>query len=49
MALMIDTEFEGKLICTLKNDMRNLEIFQQSTKSQNRDFDDIFLSKVENL
>ena len=49
MALMIDTEFEGKLICTFKNDMRNLAIFQQSTKSQNRDFDDIFLSKVESL
>ena len=32
MALMIDTEFEGKLICTFKNDMRNLAIFQQSLK-----------------
>ena len=49
MALMIDTEFEGKLICTFKNNMRNFAIFQQSTKSQNRSFDGIFLSKVENL
>ena len=49
MALKIDTEFEGKLACASKNDMRNLATFHQSTKSQNRDFDDILLSKVENV
>ena len=49
MALKIDTEFEGKLIFTSKNDMRNLAIIHQSTKSQNWYFDDILLSKVENV
>ena len=30
MALNIDTTFEGKLTCALKNDMRNLASFYQS-------------------
>ena len=38
-----------KLTCGLKNDMRNLANFQQSTwKCQNWDLDGILLSKVEN-
>ena len=49
MALKNDTEFEGKPTCASKNDMRKLAIFHQSTKSQNWDFDDILLSKVENV
>ena len=48
MALKFDTKFEGKLSCPSKNYM-NLAIFHQSTKSQNWDFDDILLSKVENV
>ena len=50
MALKIGKTFEGKLTCTSKNDMRNLERFHQRTcKSQNWDFDGILLSKVENV
>ena len=49
MALKNDIEFEGKPTCASKNDMRKLAIFHQSTKSQNWDFDDILLSKVENV
>ena len=49
MALKIHTKFEGKLICASKNDMSNLTIFHQSTMSQNWDFDDILLSKFENV
>ena len=50
MALNIDAKFEEKLTCALKNDMENLENFDQSTrKSQNQDFDGIILSKVENV
>ena len=49
MALKIATEFEGKLTCASKNDLRNLAIFHQSTKSQNRNFDDILLFKVKNV
>ena len=42
-------KFEEKLTCGLENDMRNLASFYQSTqKSQNWDFNGIFLSKVEN-
>ena len=38
-----------KLTCGLENDMRSLANFYQSTrKSQNWNFDWIFLSKVEN-
>ena len=49
MALEIDTEFEGKLTWASKSDMRKLAIFHQSTKSQNWDFDDILLCKVESV
>ena len=49
MALKIATEFEGKLTCASKNDLRNLAIFHQSTKSQNWNFDDILLFKVKNV
>ena len=49
MALKIDTEFEEKLTCALKIDMRNLAIFHQSSKSQNCDFDNVLLSKTENV
>ena len=31
MALNIDATFEGKLTCDIKNDMRNLANFHQST------------------
>ena len=49
MALKIDAKFEGKLTCAFKND-RDLANFHQSTrKSQNWDFDEILLSKVENV
>ena len=50
MVLKIDPRLEGKLTCAFKNDTRNLEKFHQSTqKSQNLDFDEILLSKVENI
>ena len=49
MALKIDVKFEGKLTCASKDDM-NLANFHQSTrKSQNWDFDEILLSKAENV
>ena len=31
MALNIDATFEGKMACALKNDMKNLANFHQST------------------
>ena len=47
MTLKIDAKFEGKLICTFKIDMRDLENLHQRTwKSRNFDFDGILLSKV---
>ena len=50
MTLESNAKFEEKLTCGLDNDMRNLANFHQSTrKSQNWDFDGIFLSKVENV
>ena len=50
MAAKSDAKFEEKLTCDLKNDRRNLANFHQSTrKSQNWDFDGIFLFKVENV
>ena len=50
MAVNIDAKFEGKLICSFKNDMRNIASFHQCTeKSQNVDFDGILLSKVEHV
>ena len=50
MTLECDAKFEEKLTCGLKNDMRNLSIFHQSTQnSQNSDFHWILLYKVENV
>ena len=50
MTLKSDAKFDKKLICGLKNDMRNLANFHQSTeKCQNWDFDGVLLSKVENV
>ena len=47
MTLKRYKNFEEKLICGLKKDLRNLAYFQQSTwKCQNLDFDGILLSKV---
>ena len=49
MTLRSDAKFEEKLTYVLENDRRNSAVFHQSTqKSQNWDFDGIFLSKVEN-
>ena len=50
MTLMSDAKFEEKLNCDLKNDIRNLTCFYQSTRNyQNWDFDGILLSKAENV
>ena len=50
MTLKSDAKFEEQLTCGLKNDMRNLANFHWNTrKCQNRDFDKILLSKVENV
>ena len=50
MTLKSDAKFEEKLTCGLESDMKNLENFQQSTrKSQNWDFDEILLTKIENV
>ena len=49
MTLKNDAKFEEKLISGLENNIWNLANFYQGTrKSQNLDFDKIFLSKVEN-
>ena len=50
MILKSDAKFEeNDLTCRLKNVMTNMANFHWSTrKSQNWDFDRIFLSKVEN-
>ena len=49
MTLKSDAEFKEKVTCCLENDMRNLANFYQSTqKCQNRNFDGILLSEVEN-
>ena len=50
MTLKSDAKFEEKLACCLENDMRNFGNFQQSTqKYQNRNFDKMLSSKVENV
>ena len=50
VALKGDAKFEEKLTCSLENDMRNFANFDQSTrKCQNRNFDKILLTKVENV
>ena len=47
MTLKSCSNFEEKLTCGFKNDMRNLANFHQNTwKCQNWDFDGILLSKV---
>ena len=48
MTLKSNAKFEVQMNCVLKNDMRNLADFHQSSqKCQNWDFDGILLSKVE--
>ena len=50
MTLKRYANFEEKLTCGLKKDLRNLANFHQSTrKCQNWDFDGILLSKVEKV
>ena len=50
MTMKSDAKLERKLICGLENDTRNLTNFHQTTQnSQNWDFNDILLSKVENV
>ena len=50
MTLKSHANFEEKLTCGLKKDLRSLANFQQSTwKCQNWDLDWIFLSKVEKV
>ena len=50
MTLQSDAKFEGKLTFGLKNNIKNLANFHQSTcKCQHEDFDGILLSKVENI
>ena len=50
MTLKSNAKFEEQLTCGLKNDMKHLENFHQSTqKYENWDFDGILLSKVENV
>ena len=50
MTLKNYTNSEKKLTCGLKNDMRNLANFHQSTwKSQNWDFDGSLFSEVEKV
>ena len=45
-----DANFEEKLTCAFKTDMKNLANFHQSTwKSRNWNFDGILLSKAENV
>ena len=47
MSMKSSTKFEEKLTFGFENDVRNLANFYQSIrKSQNWDFDGIFLSKV---
>ena len=47
MTLKDDAKFKGKLICGLKNDIRNLVNFHASSqKSQNLHFDWILFSKA---
>ena len=50
MTLKSNAKFEEQLTCGLKNDMKDLENFHQSTqKYENWDSDGILLSKVENV
>ena len=51
MVLNIGAKFEGKLMCTFKNGIRNFANFYHSMfeKPKNWNFDGILLSKVENI
>ena len=51
MTLNSYAKFEEKLTCGLENDLRNLANFHQifTSKCQNQYFDEIILSRVENL
>ena len=50
MTLKNDTKLERNLTCALQNDRRCLANFHQSTrKSKKWDYDEIILSKEENL
>ena len=50
MTMNSDAKFEEKLTYCLENDIRNTANFHQSTsKSQNWDFEEILLSKLENV
>ena len=50
MTLTSDAKFEEKLSCGLKNVMRNLASFHQSTqKCENWGFNGVLLAKVENV
>ena len=50
LTLKGDAKFEEKLTCGLKNDIRDLTNFHQSTgKCQNWNFNGVLLSKVDNL
>ena len=50
MTLKRYADFEEKLTCGLKKDLRNVANFHQITcKCQNWDFDGILLSKVEKV
>ena len=50
MTLKSRARSEEKLSCNLKNRMKNMANFQQSTqKSQNWEFNGILSSKVENV
>ena len=50
LTLKSDAKFKEKLTCGLKNDIRDLTNFHQSTgKCQNWNFNGVLLSKVDNL
>ena len=46
MTLKDDAKFKGKLICGLKNDIRNLVNFSVESLNENLEVDWIVLSKV---
>ena len=46
MTLKDDAKFKGKLICGLKNDVRNLVNFSVESLNENLDVDRIVLSKA---
>ena len=48
--MKIDAKFEEKLTCGLKNDVRDLVNFRQTTqKSKNLHFDELLLLKLYNI